>query len=142
MGFVVPAVEKRAYIACSFSSVKFTGRAPQDQVLLRAFVGGALQQEQLARSDAEIQQAVVHDLRQLLGLTGEPLAVSVTRHLEAMPQYHVGHLDRVAHITSRTAQCPSLVLAGNAYHGAGIPDCIHSAERAGQSLLKYLTTSF
>ena len=138
MGFVVPAIEQRALLACSFSSVKFAGRAPQDQVLLRAFVGGALQQEQLARSDAEIQQAVVHDLRQLLGLTGEPLALSVTRHLEAMPQYHVGHLDRVAQITSRMAHCPGLVLAGNAYHGVGIPDCIHSAERAAQTLLEYL----
>src|SRR5262249_31307186 len=96
MGFVVPAIEQRALLACSFSSVKFAGRAPQDQVLLRAFIGGALQQEQLTHSDAEIQQAVVHDLQQLLGLTGEPLAVCVTRHLEAMPQYHVGHLDRVA----------------------------------------------
>jgi len=141
MGFVVPAIEQRALLACSFSSVKFAGRSPQDQVLLRAFVGGALQQEQLARSDAEIQQAVVHDLRQLLGLTGEPLAVSVTRHLEAMPQYHVGHLDRVAHIASRTAHCPGLVLAGNAYHGVGIPDCIDSAERAAQSLLEYLLST-
>ena len=70
MGFVVPAIEQRAVLACSFSSVKFADRAPQDQVLLRAFVGGALQPEQLARSDAEIQQAVVHDLRLLLGLTG------------------------------------------------------------------------
>jgi oxygen-dependent protoporphyrinogen oxidase len=138
MGFVVPAIEQRALLACSFSSVKFADRAPQDQVLLRAFVGGALQQEQLARSDAEIQQAVVHDLRPLLGLTGEPLAVSVTRHLEAMPQYHVGHLDRVARITARLAHCPGLVLAGNAYHGVGIPDCIHSAEMAAQTLLDSL----
>lgn len=137
MGFVVPAIEQRALLACSFSSVKFAGRAPQDQILLRAFVGGALQQEQLACSDAEIQQAVVHDLRQLLGLTGEPLTVSVTRHLEAMPQYHVGHLDRVASITSRLVHCPGLALAGNAYHGVGIPDCIHSAERAAQTLLEY-----
>ena len=140
MGFVVPAIEQRALLACSFSSIKFAGRAPQNQVLLRAFVGGALQQEQLARSDIGIQQAVVHDLRQLLGLTGEPLAISVTRHLEAMPQYHVGHLDRVAHITSRLAHYPGLVLAGNAYHGVGIPDCIHSAEMAVQTLLEYLST--
>jgi oxygen-dependent protoporphyrinogen oxidase len=138
MGFVVPAIEQRALLACSFSSVKFAGRAPQDQVLLRAFVGGALQPEQLARSDAEIQQAVVHDLRQLLGLTGAPLAMSVTRHLEAMPQYHVGHLERVAQIASRMAHCPGLVVAGNAYHGVGIPDCIHSAEGATQTLLEYL----
>jgi oxygen-dependent protoporphyrinogen oxidase len=138
MGFVVPAIEQRALLACSFSSVKFAGRAPQEQVLLRAFVGGALQQEQLAHSDAEIQQDVVHDLRQLLGLTGAPLAISVTRHLAAMPQYHVGHLDRVAHIASRLAHYPGLELAGNAYHGVGIPDCIHSAEKAAQTLLAYL----
>jgi oxygen-dependent protoporphyrinogen oxidase len=138
MGFVVPAIEQRTLLACSFSSVKFAGRAPQDQVLLRAFVGGALQSEQLARSDAEIQQAVVHDLRQLLGLTGAPVTMSVTRHLEAMPQYHVGHLERVARIASRLTHCPGLVLAGNAYHGVGIPDCIHSAEGAAQTLLEYL----
>ena len=62
----------------------------------------------------------------------------VTRHLEAMPQYHVGHLDRVARIASRLAYCPGLVLAGNAYHGVGIPDCIHSAEMAAQTLLDSL----
>ena len=139
MGFVVPAIERRTLLACSFSSVKFAGRAPQDQVLLRAFVGGALQQEQLTHPDAEIRQAVIHDLRQLLGLTGEPLAVSITRHLEAMPQYHVGHLDRVAQLVARLAQCPGLVLAGNAYHGVGLPDCIHSAETAARTLLEYLS---
>jgi len=138
MGFVVPAIEQRTLLACSFSSVKFAGRAPQNQVLLRAFVGGALQQEQLARSDVGIQQAVVDDLRQLLGLTGEPVAISLTRHLAAMPQYHVGHLDRVAHITSRMAHYPGLTLAGNAYHGVGIPDCIHSADSAAQTLVAYL----
>jgi protoporphyrinogen/coproporphyrinogen III oxidase len=138
MGFVVPAIEKRALIACSFSSVKFAGRAPRDRVLLRAFVGGALQQEQLAHSDVDIQRAVTDDLRQLLGLTGAPLAMSITRHPEAMPQYHVGHLDRVAHIEALLAPYPGLELAGNAYHGVGIPDCIHSADTAAQTLLTYL----
>jgi oxygen-dependent protoporphyrinogen oxidase len=141
MGFVVPAVEKRAYIACSFSSVKFAARAPQDQVLLRAFVGGALQAEQLTLSDAELQRAVYQDLRQLLGISGEPLFMSVTRHQEAMPQYHVGHLDRVARIETLAQRLPGLVLAGNAYHGVGIPDCIHSAEMAAQALLDYLTAA-
>jgi oxygen-dependent protoporphyrinogen oxidase len=141
MGFVVPAIEQKALLACSFSSVKFVGRAPQGQVLLRAFVGGALQQEQLAHSDAAIQQAVVHDLRQLLGLTGEPHTMRLTRHLEAMPQYHVGHLDRVARIAALVAHSPGLVLAGNAYHGVGIPDCIHSAEMAARTLLQHLRTA-
>ena len=141
MGFVVPAVEKRAYIACSFSSVKFAARAPQDQVLLRAFVGGAMQPEQLVLSDTEIQRAVYQDLRQLLGIRGEPLAMSLTRHLDAMPQYHVGHLDRVARIETLAQRLPGLALAGNAYHGVGIPDCIHSAEMAAQSLLAYLAAT-
>src|SRR5262249_49045592 len=138
MGFVVPAVEKRAYIACSFSSVKFAARAPQDQVLLRAFVGGAWQAEQLTLSDAELQRTVYQDLRQLLGISGAPLFMSVTRHLEAMPQYHVGHLERVAQIETLAQRLPGLALAGNAYHGVGIPDCIHSAEMAAQALLAYL----
>src|SRR5262249_5208302 len=115
MGFVVPAVEKRAYIACSFSSVKFAARAPQDQVLLRAFVGGAWQAEQLTLSDAELQRTVYQDLRQLLGISGAPLFMSVTRHLEAMPQYHVGHLERVAQIETLAQRLPGLALAGNAY---------------------------
>jgi len=141
MGFVVPAVEKRAYIACSFSSVKFAARAPQDQVLLRAFVGGAMQPEQLALSDTEMQGAVYQDLRQLLGISGAPLVLSVTRHLESMPQYHVGHLERVAHLETLAHRLPGLALAGNAYHGVGIPDCIHSGETAAQALLDYLTAA-
>ncbi len=138
MGFVVPAVERRALMACSFSSVKFAARAPEDQVLLRAFVGGALQPEQLAQTDAAIQHAVLHDLQALLGLTGPPRRMSLTRHPEAMPQYHVGHHERVAHITALLRTCPGLHLAGNAYHGVGIPDCIHSAETAAQALLDVL----
>src|SRR5262249_54781400 len=141
MGFVVPAVEKRAYIACSFSSVKFAARAPQDQVLLRAFVGGAWQAEQLTLSDAELQRTVYQDLRQLLGIIGPPLFMIAPRHPEAMPQYHVGHLDRVARIEALAHRLPGLALAGNAYHGVGIPDCIHSAETAVQAVLDYLTAA-
>jgi len=109
-------------------------------VLLRAFFGGALHLDQLAYCDADIQRAVTDDLRQLLGLTGAPLAMGITRHLEAMPQYHVGHLEHVAHIEALLAPYPGLRLAGNAYHGVGIPDCIRSADTAAQSLLAYLST--
>ncbi|MBM3222288.1 MAG: protoporphyrinogen oxidase [Candidatus Tectomicrobia bacterium] len=141
IGFVVPAIEQRSLIACSFSSVKFAGRAPQGQVLLRAFVGGALHPQQLACSDAAMQQAVLQDLRTLLGMTGEPLSMRTARHLEAMPQYHVGHLERVAHLQTLLAAWPGLVLAGNAYHGVGIPDCIHDAERAAETVLSTLASS-
>jgi oxygen-dependent protoporphyrinogen oxidase len=138
MGFVVPAVEKRGLIACTFSSVKFATRAPESQVLLRAFVGGALQQAQYARTDEEIQHAVCQELRQLLGITGEPICIDMRRHPQSMPQYHVGHVQRVARMESLLQRWPGLSVAGNAYHGVGIPDCIDSGSHAAQALLSSL----
>lgn len=141
MGFVVPAVEKRGLIACSFSSVKFAGRAPAPQVLLRAFVGGALQPAHYNLSDEEIQRTVCQELQQLLGITAPPLYVDVRRHAQSMPQYHVGHVQRITELAARVQRLPGLVLAGNAYYGVGIPDCIESGEHAAQTLLSFLTTA-
>jgi protoporphyrinogen/coproporphyrinogen III oxidase len=138
MGFVVPAIEQRTLMACSFSSVKFPGRAPQDQVLLRAFVGGALQKIHYDLTDDAMQHAILQDLRDLLGITRAPLYLQVSRHPHSMPQYHVGHRQRVEHLETLARHVPGLVLAGNAYHGVGIPDCIHSGDVAAQTLLKYL----
>lgn len=129
-GFVVPFIEKRSLIACTFSSVKFAGRAPQDQVLLRAFVGGALQPEMFELSEGELLSRVLGDLRDLLGIERAPLFTEVSRWERSMPQYHVGHLERVRRIEARVAFLPGLVLAGNAYSGLGIPDCIRSGETA------------
>ncbi|HEY6804715.1 MAG TPA: protoporphyrinogen oxidase [Pyrinomonadaceae bacterium] len=134
-GFVVPAIEKRAVIACTFANVKFSGRAPAEQVLLRAFVGGALQPEMLQLDDAEIGRRVQMDLAALLGITGAPLFVEVSRWTNAMPQYQLGHLDLVESIDTEVTAIPGLALAGNAYRGAGIPDCIRSGELAAASLL-------
>ena len=138
MGFVVPAVEQRNLIACTFSSVKFAGRAPEGKVLLRAFVGGALHQEQARWPDAKLQDAVLHDLRQLLGLTGKPALCHVSRHANAMPQYHVGHLTRIERLEAAARRWPGLALAGNAYHGVGVPDCIRSGDEAARGLLQSL----
>ena len=138
MGFVVPAVERRNLIACSFSSIKFAGRAPEGKVLLRAFVGGALQQEQALWPDARLRDAVLQDLRLLLGLTGTPTLCHVSRHPSAMPQYHVGHLARVQHLEAAARRWPGLALAGNAYHGVGVPDCIRSGDAAARGLLQGL----
>ena len=138
MGFVVPAVEQRNLIACSFSSVKFAGRAPAGRVLLRAFVGGALQQEQALWPDAKLQSAVCEDLRQLLGLTGKPTLWQVSRHASAMPQYHVGHLAHVERLEAAARRWPGLALAGNAYHGVGVPDCIRSGDDAARGMVSDL----
>jgi protoporphyrinogen/coproporphyrinogen III oxidase len=132
-GFVVPFIEKRSLIACTFSSIKFTGRAPDDQVLLRAFVGGALQPEMLDLEDDEVIKRVESDLGELLAISGRPLFVEMSRWMNSMPQYEVGHLERVAEIETTVKQLPGLVLAGNSYRGAGIPDCIKSGERAAES---------
>jgi len=136
-GFVVPIIEKRSLIACTFSSVKFKGRAPADHVLLRAFVGGALQPEMLQLDDAEIVNRIERDLNGLLAVKGKPLFVELARWNNSMPQYAVGHLERVAQIEKEVNNLTGLALAGNAYSGAGIPDCIRSGEKAADILIDH-----
>lgn len=134
-GFVVPFIEKRTLIACTFSSVKFAGRAPAGVVLLRAFTGGALQPELLELDDAQLLSLIQADLRDLLGVTAVPLLTEVSRWHNSMPQYHLGHLERVKRIEERIASLPGLALAGNAYSGIGIPDCVRSGEKAADDLM-------
>lgn len=131
-GFVVPRIEGRLLLAGTFSSLKYPGRAPAEYVLVRAFLGGALQPEALALDDGDLLAAVRGDLEALLGIRRPPQRSLLTRWPAAMPQYHVGHLERVARIAQRVAAQPGLALAGNAYGGVGIPDCIRSGEDAAK----------
>jgi len=134
-GFVVPLIEKRSLIACTFSSVKFSGRAPDGQVLLRAFAGGALQPEIFALDEGDMAVRVETSLRELLGIREDPLFVEVAKWERSMPQYEVGHLERVGQIERLASELPGFALAGNAYRGAGIPDCVRSGEAAAEYLL-------
>ncbi len=134
-GFVVPFIEKRSLIACTFSSVKFSGRAAEGHVLLRAFAGGALQPEIFALDEDDMRVRVETNLRELLGITEEPLFVEVAKWKDSMPQYEVGHLERVNEIEKLVSEIPGLTLAGNAYRGAGIPDCIRSGQTAAEMLM-------
>jgi protoporphyrinogen/coproporphyrinogen III oxidase len=136
-GFVVPFIEKPTLIACTFSSIKFPGRAPNGFVLLRAFVGGALQPDMFALDEVQMLQRVQADLRKLLGIEKAPLFSEVNRWPRSMPQYEIGHLDRVQRIDNHLIQFPTLKLAGNAYRGAGIPDCIRSGEKAAEALASF-----
>lgn len=138
-GFVVPAIERRAIIACTFSSVKFAGRAPEGVALLRAFVGGALQPEKLALDDDELLELTRHDLEELLAIESAPIFAHVARLPHSMPQYQLGHLDLIERVRRRLSAYPSLQLAGNAYEGVGIPDCIRSGESAAERILEYLS---
>lgn len=139
-GFVVPQIEGRRIIAASFSSLKFPGRAPDDRLLIRVFVGGALQPELADLPDDQLVELARGELAELVGLEGEPELTRVVRWPSSMPQYHVGHIDRIAEIERRVAAQPGLDLAGNAYHGVGIPQCVHSGEVAAERIAEYLRT--
>ena len=140
-GFVVPACEGRTMIACSFSSVKFVNRAPAGHVLLRVFAGGALQPEPFKWDDERLLAAVGRDLKDLLGIREPPLWSHVARHPRSMPQYHLGHLARVAALEQGLARWPGLKVAGNAFRGIGIPDSVHSGEAAADGLLEDLASA-
>ncbi|MCY4567518.1 MAG: protoporphyrinogen oxidase [Candidatus Poribacteria bacterium] len=134
MGFVVPATENLSLIGCSFSSVKFESRAPADHVLLRAFVGEPTSK----KTETELIELCQADLTPLLGLKNAPQFAIVSKHSQAMAQYQVGHQDVVSSIEQFTSELRGLALAGNGYHGVGIPDCIQSGEAAALSLLEAL----
>ncbi len=137
-GAVVPATEGRSILAVSFLSVKFPNRAPAGTVLLRVFIGGVTQPEQLENDDAAVTALVRQELGGLIGASGEPIFTQITRHARAMPQYNLGHLDRVAAIRRNLAKYSRLYLSGIAYDGVGIPDCIHAAENTADSLIDAL----
>jgi oxygen-dependent protoporphyrinogen oxidase len=133
-GFVVPAAEKRRILAGSFASLKFAGRAPDGSVLIRVFIGGACQGELANLPDETLKLIAVDELRSLLGTSGQPLFALVARWPQSMPQYHLGHGELVAAIERRVAHFHGLALAGNAYHGVGIPQCIASGESAAERI--------
>jgi protoporphyrinogen/coproporphyrinogen III oxidase len=137
-GYIIPRAEKRPILACTWTSTKFPHRAPKEFGLIRAFIGRAGQQDVLDREDDELVQLVRDELGQTLGIRAAPLLQRVFRWPEAMPQYTLGHLDRLARIEAGLAALPGLFVAGNAYRGIGIPDCIASGETAARAARAYL----
>lgn len=140
-GLVIPHAEQRRILAVSFSSRKFPDRAPEGHIILRTFIGGALQPEMREHSDQELEQITLDELKSIFGVTGTPDFVSVNRYEKAMPQYHLGHLKRVARMEEELAKIPGLEIAGNAYHGVGIPDSIQSGESAVERIFETFTSS-
>lgn len=135
MGVVVPAIEHSPILACSFSSQKYAHRAPDGHVLLRIFAGGARQPALALMEDGPLSALVLSELERLLGIRGQPVYMNVAHWPGTMPQYHVGHQALVARIEAAARRLPRLALAGNAYHGVGIPHCIHSGEQAAEHVV-------
>jgi len=126
-GFVVPKSEGRQIVACTWTSTKFNHRAPEAGLLLRAFVGGDGQEGLVDLPDEALFALVKQELADIMGLTLEPIVQKIFRWPQGTPQYDVGHLDRLAETERLAAALPGLHLAGSAYRGVGLPDCINSA---------------
>jgi oxygen-dependent protoporphyrinogen oxidase len=134
-GFLVPRTEGKRMRACTFVHNKFPHRAPPDKGVLRCFLGGANDPAVLDLSDDEILDIVQRELKEIVHLAAEPQFVRIYRWRGAMAQYPPGHLERVDRIEKRVAQIPGLALAGNAFRGIGVPDCVHTGTVAAHSVL-------
>jgi oxygen-dependent protoporphyrinogen oxidase len=145
-GFLVPATEGRAMLACTFGQRKFLGRTPPGKAVFRAFLGGIRNEHLLTESDSALIAVVRRELSDILGAKTisfdlEPEYTQVTRWRRAMAQYSVGHRERIARINAHAAALPGLRLAGNAYDGIGIPDCIRLGRKAATDLVAKATAS-
>ena len=132
-GFVVPQVENRKVLSGSFSSVKYPGRARR-RGLVRAFIGGEMQPELAALPDDELVAVARDELSQLLGISGEPNMVLISRYEQGMPQYYVGHGERIKQVEAALEQLPGLYFTGNAFGGVGIPFCIYKSEKVAEKV--------
>jgi protoporphyrinogen/coproporphyrinogen III oxidase len=138
-GYVVPRRLHRPALACTWASAKFEGRAPQEYALFRVFLGGAQRAVSVHAPDSELRTLATGELAEVMGIRDEPVLCRINRFERAMPQYYVGHLKRVEEIEGLTTRVPGLYLAGAAYGGVGIPDCVRSGERAATRALHAIT---
>jgi oxygen-dependent protoporphyrinogen oxidase len=134
MGFVVPKIEQNPILAGSFSSLKYEHRAPPNMFLIRVFAGGARYPELAEMPDDQLVPLLLNSLRKMVRIDGEPLFTAVSHWANTMPQYNVGHRERVLEIETLAKAEHSLALAGNAFHGVGIPNCIQSGFEAAEKI--------
>lgn len=135
-GFLVPRSVGKRMMACTFVHQKFDDRTPQGRFLLRAFFGGKRNQDLIGLPETDLIAMARRELREILGWDIKPELARVYRWSRAMAQYEVGHLDHIKTIEQLAGELPHFHLAGNAYQGIGVPDCIRSGEKAALAILK------
>ncbi len=137
-GFIIPRIENRRINAATWSSIKWSFRAPAGRLLIRCFVGGGHHEELVAYEDDRLQAVVLDELRDIAGISAKPLFTKIYRWPGSMPRYTVGHLDRVAAIDAALRPYPGLFLTGCSYRGIGIGDCVkngfETADAVGASI--------
>jgi protoporphyrinogen/coproporphyrinogen III oxidase len=134
-GFLIPKKERQRMVACTWVGNKFSHRMPEDKVVLRCFFGGASDEAVLGESDEAIVAMAKDELRAKMGVTAEPSFYTLARWPKSMAQYTVGHAQRLKQMERLTAGIPGLYLAGNAYYGIGIPDCVKTGRDAAQKII-------
>ncbi len=138
-GFIVPISEKRKIKAGTYSSTKWDFRTPSDDyVLIRAFVGGAMNQELVFQDDESMLNMVLSELKDIIGITAKPVMHKIYRWVKGMPQYTIGHLERIKNIEDRQAANPGIYIVGGSYRGVGVPDCINVGTQAAEQALAYM----
>lgn len=137
-GYTVPPDEGRPVLACTWSSAKLEGRAPDGHSLFRIFFSGARFTAADRCDDPTLIAMARSELRDVLGIAGEPSIARVVRWMDAMPRYDAEHAARVARIDRHMAGMPGIALAGNAYGGVGIPDCVRSGSAAADRVVDFL----
>jgi oxygen-dependent protoporphyrinogen oxidase len=138
-GFIVPRAEARDLIAATWTSLKWPHRAPADQVLIRCYVGGVGREAILQLNDDQLIAKIRADLAALCGIKAVPTYVEVNRWWKAMPQYTIGHLDRLTQLDAALSRYGGLVLTGAGYRGVGIPDCIRDGAVAAEKVVRHLS---
>jgi len=137
-GFVVPKAEGCSILACTWTSSKFPHRAPEGYVMLRCYLGGAIQEE-IAEKDSEtLEKLVRDDLQKIMGIKETPVFCKVFQNHKSNVQYHVNHSERIDAIMENLKNFPGLFLTGSAYHGIGIPDCIQDGNQTAESVFEFL----
>lgn len=134
-GLLCPLVEKRELMAASYSSTKWPGRAPEGKAIMRGFVGGPHNQAIMESDDDALVETVLGEFRDIFGLKRDPIWARVGRWTNGMPQYTLGHLDRIDRIEGRVGAIPGLGVGGGSYRGVGVPNCIESGEGAAAKVM-------
>lgn len=139
-GFLIPRSEGRQMTACTWTSSKWLHSAPDDKVLLRTYIGRLGNQSWTEMPAEELKRIIAGELRDLMGITAEPLFCELTQLPRSMPQYPVGHMTNLEYLRKQLAEeMPGVELCGGGYGGVGIPDCIRQGKQAAERLLTKMT---
>jgi oxygen-dependent protoporphyrinogen oxidase len=133
-GFLVPKRERQKLLAATWVGNKFANRVPESMAVLRCFLGGVGGDATLTETDDAVLAAVRDELREIAAITAEPLFSRVYRWPRSMAQYTVGHSERIRELEARLRSIRGLFVAGNAYHGIGVPDCIRMGKEAAEQI--------